>query len=76
MTFKSLLLVLSIIFFLYHTTSVSYLIKIDFPLREVKVSLQPEVNNSFHSLSPCIFFQEVLAFVLKNIQSSLWHLLQ
>lgn len=34
-----LLLVLSIMFFWYHATSVPYLIKIDFPLRVVKVSL-------------------------------------
>lgn len=40
MTFKFLLFILSIIFIPYHTTSVSYLIKIDFPLREVK-GLQP-----------------------------------
>lgn len=40
-TFKFLLLVLSIMFFQCHTTSVSYFIKIDFPLREVKVYLQP-----------------------------------
>lgn len=38
-TVKVLLLVLSIMFFQYHATSVPYLIKIDFPLRELKVSL-------------------------------------
>ena len=38
-TVKVLLLVLSTMFFQYHATSVPYFIKIDLPLREVKVSL-------------------------------------